>query len=68
MSKSTGTQGTQLIGLGSSLQTIDSYSTKEPGSSITFIHVDTRGSIVWRCAHSKVLRNVSKYPSIEILF
>ena len=25
-----------------------SYSTKEPGSSVTFIHFYARGSIVWR--------------------
>ena len=51
-----------------------SYSVKEPGSSVIFIHLHTRGSIDWRlsfyhyCVHSKILQNVAKYPSIEILF
>ena len=50
-----------------------SYSAKEPGSSVIFIHFYTRDSIEWRksfyhnCAHSKILQNVAKYRSIEIL-
>ena len=49
------------------------YSAKEPGSSVIFIHFYTRDSIKWRysfyhyCAHSKILQNVAKYRSIEIL-
>ena len=40
-----------------------SYSAKEPGSSVTFIHFYTRNSIEWRWvfyhyfAHSKTLQN-----------
>ena len=50
-----------------------SYSAKEPGSSVIFIHFYTRDSIEWRlsfyhyCAHSKILQDVAKYRSIEIL-
>ena len=51
-----------------------SYSAKEPGSSVIFIHFYTRDSIEWResyyhhCAYSKILQNVAKYRSTEILF
>ena len=51
-----------------------SYSAKEPGSSVIFIHFYARDSIEWRqsfyhnCARSKILQNVAKYRSIEILF
>ena len=51
-----------------------SYSTNEPGSSVIFVHLYTRGSIEWRqsfyhnCAHSKILQNVAKFRSILILF
>ena len=51
-----------------------SYSAKESGSSVIFIHFYTRDSIEWRYsfyhnrAHSKILQNVAKYRSIEILF
>ena len=44
-----------------------SYSKKEPGSSEIFIHFYARGSIEWRCAHSKILLNVMIYRSIQIL-
>ena len=50
-----------------------SYSTKEPGLSVIFIHLYTRGSMEWRssfyhnCTHSKILQNVAKYHSILIL-
>ena len=46
-----------------------SYSTKESGSSVIFIHFYTRGSIEWRygfylnCAHSKILQNLMKSHS-----
>ena len=51
-----------------------SYSTKEPGSSVIFIHFYTRRSIQWRysfdpyCANSKILQNEAKYRLILILF
>ena len=51
-----------------------SYSAKEPGSSVIFIHFYTGDSIKWRnsfyhyCPHSKILQNEAKYRSIEILF
>ena len=51
-----------------------SYSTKESGSSDIFIHFYTQNSIEWRwgfyryCPHSKILQNVSKRRSIEVLF
>ena len=50
-----------------------SYPKKEPGSSVIFIHFDTRCSIEWRwsfyhyCAHSKILQNLARYRSIQIL-
>ena len=51
-----------------------SYSAKEPGWSVIFVHFNARGSIEWHqsfydyCAHSKILQNVAKYHSIENLF
>ena len=51
-----------------------SYSTKEPGSSVIFIHFYTRGSIEWLqsffhyCSYSKILQNVANYRSILVLF
>ena len=51
-----------------------SYSAKETGSSVIFIHFLARGSIEWRenfyhyCAHSKILQIVAKCRSILILF
>ena len=43
-------------------------------SSVIFIQFYARGSIEWRysfyhnCGHSKILQNVAKYRSIQILF
>ena len=51
-----------------------SYSTKEPRSNIILIQFYTGRSIEWHesfvyyCAHSKILQNVSKSRSIQILF
>ena len=65
--------------LSDELQQIDlgnrpfSYTTKEPGSSVIFIHFYMRGSIEWRqsfglhCAHSKILQIVANCRSLLIL-